>query len=208
MPESSVDPVVMAAATVLRLQTIVSREVAARDAAVVTIGALQAGTKDNVIPDEALLKINVRTFDEQIRTHVLDAIKRIVEAEATASRAPRAPEIRPTEHYPLTTNDPERTARVAAALRAQLGDDRVRELAAPVSASEDFGSFGTEWGVPSVFWYVGGTDAELYRKAEEAGRVAQDIPTNHNPAFAPVIHPTLEAGVQAMTAAALDALAV
>jgi hippurate hydrolase len=112
-----------------------------------------------------------------------------------------------TEHYPLTVNDPVRTARVAATLRAQFGDDRVRELAAPYSASEDFGSFGTEWGVPSVFWYVGGTDPELYRKAQEAGRVAEDIPTNHNAKFAPVIHPTLETGVQAITTAALDALA-
>src|SRR4051812_15462886 len=206
MPESSVDPVVMAAATVLRLQTIVSREVAASQAAVVTIGALQAGTKDNVIPDEALLKLNVRTFDEQVRSRVLDAIRRIVEAEAAASGAPRPPEITMTEHYPLTVNDPDRTARVAAALRRQFGDDRVHELAAPVSASEDFGSFGTEWGVPSVFWYVGGTDAGLYRRAEQAGRVAQDVPTNHNAKFAPVIHPTLESGVQAMTAAALDAL--
>jgi len=206
MPESSVDPVVMAAATVLRLQTIVSREVAASQAAVVTIGALQAGTKDNVIPDEALLKLNVRTFDEQVRTHVLDAIKRIVEAEATASGAPRAPEITSTEHYPLTVNDPDRTDRVAGALRGRFGAERVRELTAPYSASEDFGSFGTEWGVPSVFWYVGGTDPELYRKAQEAGRVAQDIPTNHNPKFAPVIHPTLETGVQAMVSAALDAL--
>ena len=104
-----------------------------------------------------------------------------------------------TEHYPLTVNDPARTARVAAALRGQFGDDRVHELPAPVSASEDFGSFGTEWGVPSVFWYVGGTDADDYRRAEQAGRVAQDIPTNHNPRFAPVIHPTLETGVQAIT---------
>jgi amidohydrolase len=206
MPESSVDPVVMAAATVLRLQTIVSREVAASQAAVVTIGALQAGTKDNVIPDEALLKLNVRTFDEQVRTRVLDAIKRIVEAEATASGAPRPPEITMTEHYPLTVNDPDRTGRVAAALRARFGDERVHELAAPVSASEDFGSFGTEWGVPSVFWYVGGTDPDAYRAAEEAGRVTQDIPTNHNPKFAPVIHPTLETGVEAITTAALDAL--
>jgi amidohydrolase len=208
MPESSVDPVVMAAATVLRLQTIVSREIAAGDAAVVTVGALQAGTKDNVIPDDALLKINVRSFDEAIRRHVLDAIERIVKAEAAASGAPRAPEITTTEHYPLTVNDPERTRRVAAALRGQFSDDRVHELAAPISASEDFGSFGTEWDVPSVFWYVGGTDPETYRAAERAGRVAQDIPTNHNPAFAPVIHPTLETGVQAMVAAALDALAV
>jgi amidohydrolase len=206
MPESSVDPVVMAAATVLRLQTIVSREVAASQAAVVTIGALQAGTKDNVIPDDALLKLNIRTFDEQVRTHVLDAIRRIVEAEATASGAPRAPEITTTEHYPLTVNDPAHTAHVAAALRARLGEDRVQELSAPYSASEDFGSFGTQWDVPSVFWYVGGTDAELYRTAQEAGRVAQDIPTNHNARFAPVIHPTLETGVQAITSAALDAL--
>src|SRR3954463_5291864 len=206
MPESSVDPVVMAAATVLRLQTIVSREVAANQAAVVTIGALQAGTKDNVIPDEAVLKLNIRTFDEQIRSHVLDAIKRIVEAEATASGAPRPPEITMTEHYPLTVNDPDRTARVAAALRARFGADRVQELAAPVSASEDFGSFGAEWGVPSVFWYVGGTDPVAYRTAEQAGRVAQDIPTNHNARFAPVIQPTLATGVQAMTTAALDAL--
>jgi amidohydrolase len=206
MPESSVDPVVMAAATVLRLQTIVSRETAPAQAAVVTVGALQAGTKDNVIPDEALLKLNVRTFDEGVRSHVLDAIERIVNAEAQASGAPRAPEITTTEHYPLTVNDPARTERVAAALRARLGADRVRELGAPYSASEDFGSFGTEWGVPSVFWYVGGTDPDAWRAAEQAGRIAQDIPTNHNPAFAPVIHPTLETGVEAMIAATLDAL--
>jgi amidohydrolase len=207
MPESSVDPVVMGAATVLRLQTIVAREVAPSQAAVVTVGALQAGTKDNVIPDEALLKLNVRTFDDRVRAQVLDAIRRIVEAEAAASGAPRPPEITMTEHYPLTVNDPAWAERVAAALRGHFGDDRVHELAAPYSASEDFGSFGTEWGVPSVFWYVGGTDAELYREAERAGRIAQDVPTNHNARFAPVIHPTLETGVAAMAVAALDALA-
>src|SRR4051794_10519071 len=207
LPPASVDPVVMAAATVLRLQTIVSREIAASRAAVVTIGALQAGTKDNVIPDEALLKLNVRTFDEQVREHVLEAIRRIVEAEAAASGAPRPPEITTTEHYPLTVNDPGRTARVAAALRTSFSEDRVHELAAPYAASEDFGSFGTEWAVPSVFWYVGGTDPDAYRRAEQADRVAQDIPTNHNAKFAPVIHPTLETGVLAMTTAALDALA-
>jgi hippurate hydrolase len=207
MPESSVDPVVMAAAVVLRLQTIVSRELAAAQAAVVTVGALQAGTKDNVIPDEALLKLNVRSFDEGVRRHILDAIERIVNAEATASGAPKPPEITTTEHYPLTVNDPGRTHAVAAVLREQFGEDRVHQLAAPVSASEDFGSFGTEWDVPSVFWYVGGTDPDAYHAAEQAGRVAQDIPTNHNPAFAPVIHPTLETGVQAITVAALGALA-
>src|SRR3954470_4046917 len=198
MPESSVDPVVMAAATVMRLQTIVSREVAATQSAVVTIGALQAGTKDNVIPDDALLKVNVRSFAEDVRARVLDAIRRIVMAEAEASGAPKPPEITTTEHYPLTTNDPDATARVAAALRTQFGDAHVHELATPVSASEDFGSFGTEWAVPSVFWYVGGIDPEQYRRAEQAGRVADDIPTNHNPKFAPVIDPTLATGVQAL----------
>jgi hippurate hydrolase len=207
MPESSVDPVVMAAATVLRLQTIVSREIAASQAAVVTVGALEAGTKDNVIPDDALLKVNVRSFDEAVRERVLDAIRRIVSAEADASGAPKPPEIRTTERYPLTTNDPAATARVVRALRGRFGDDGVRELVAPVSASEDFGSFGTGWDVPSVFWYVGGTDPDLYRRAEQAGRVADDIPTNHNPEFAPVIDPTLATGVQTITTAALDVLA-
>lgn len=206
MPESSVDPVVMAAATVMRLQTIVSRETAASEAVVVTVGALQAGTKDNVIPDEAVLRINVRSFDEAARRRTLDAIERIVHAEAHASGAPRAPEVTTTEHYPLTVNDAERTARVASALRAHFGDGRVAELGAPVSASEDFGSFGTEWGVPSVFWYVGGTDPDAFRTAQAAGRVAQDIPTNHSPAFAPVRYPTLPTGVQAMVVAALDSL--
>jgi amidohydrolase len=183
MPESSVDPVVMAAATVLRLQTAVSREIAASQAAVVTVGALQAGTKDNVIPDEALLKINVRTFDEDVRRHVLDAIKRIVNAEATASGAPKPPQLTNTEHYPVTVNDPDRTQAVANVLRERFGEDRVHELGAPVSASEDFGSFGTEWNVPSVFWYVGGTEPDAYHAAERAGRVAQDIPTKPQPSL-------------------------
>jgi hippurate hydrolase len=206
MPEASVDPVVMAAATVLRLQTIVSREIAATDSAVVTVGALQAGTKGNVIPDDAVLKVNIRTFDEAVRRRVLDAIERIVNAEAAASGAPRPPEIVNTESYPLTVNNPDETRRVAAALRRHFGDDRVVRLDAPISASEDFGTFGTAWGVPSVFWYVGGTDPDTYRRAEEAGRVADDIPTNHNPRFAPVLHPTVTTGVEAITTAGLDYL--
>jgi hippurate hydrolase len=202
MPESTVDPVVMAASTVLRLQTIVSREIAATDAAVLTVGALQAGTKENVIPDEATIKLNVRTFDEDVRKKVLDAIKRIVGAEAEASDAPKSPEITPIDRYPLTVNDPEATWRVAGAFKDYFEHDRVEELSAPVPASEDFGSFGAEWHAPSVFWYIGGTDPDTYEKAKQAERISQDIPTNHSPNFAPVVHPTLETGVEAMVVAA------
>jgi amidohydrolase len=200
MPQASIDPVVMAAATVLRLQTIVSREIAPTDAAVVTIGSLQAGTKENVIPDEAIIKLNVRTFDENVRKRVLAAIKRIVNAEATASGAPKPPEITALDSYSLVSNDPTATERVVEAFRKHFDGQRVVHVQ-PTSASEDFGSFGVEWGVPSVFWFVGGTDPDVYAKAKAAGRV-QEIPTNHNPRFAPVIHPTLEAGVEALVVSA------
>ncbi|HEV2550826.1 MAG TPA: M20 family metallopeptidase [Stellaceae bacterium] len=200
MPQSSIDPVVMAAATVMRLQTIVSREVAAAEAAVVTVGALQAGTKENVIPDEAIIKLNVRTFDDGVRKRVLSAIERIVNAEAAASGAPRMPEITTLDHYPLNVNDVEATKRVADAFRRHFPLERVRQTG-PAPASEDFGSFGTEWHVPSVFWFVGGTDADVYAKAKEAGRL-NELPVNHSPLFAPVIHPTLQTGVEAMVVAA------
>jgi amidohydrolase len=199
MPQASIDPVVMAAATVLRLQTIVSRELAPRDAAVVTIGSLQAGERENIIPEEAVIKLNVRTFDKDVRRRVLAAITRIVNAEAAASGA-SPPEITPLGSYSLVANDPEATQRVVDALRKHFGDDRVFE-AEPTAASEDFGVFGAAWQTPSVFWFVGGTDPQKYAEAREAGRLA-DIPTNHNPAFAPILHPTLETGVAAMIVAA------
>ena len=128
MPQASIDPVVMAAATVLRLQTIVSRELAPTEAAVVTIGALQAGTKENVIPDEAIIKLNVRTFDEGVRKRVLAAIERIVNAEAAASGAPKPPEITPLDRYALVVErcrrEPTRRRRLP---RAFLRDARARD---------------------------------------------------------------------------------
>jgi amidohydrolase len=199
MPQASIDPVVMAAATVMRLQTIVSREVAAAEAAVVTVGALQAGTKENVIPDEAIIKLNVRTFDEGVRTRVLAAVTRIVNAEAEASGAPRKPEITVLDHYPLNMNDRKASKRLVDAFRAHFGPDRVRETG-PAPASEDFGSFGSEWHVPSVFWFVGGTAPDVYAKAREANRL-NELPVNHSPKFAPVIHPTLRTGVEALVIA-------
>jgi hippurate hydrolase len=196
MPQASIDPVVMAASTVLRLQTVVSREIAPTDAAVVTIGSLQAGTKENVIPDDAIIKLNVRTFDEGVRTRVLAAITRIVNAEAAASGAPRPPEVTALDRYSLVRNDAVATQRVVGGFRRHFTDERVVEVQ-PTSASEDFGAFGTHWGAPSVFWFVGGTEPAVYKKAEAAGRL-HEIPTNHNPRFAPVIHPTLQTGVEAL----------
>ena len=199
MPQASIDPVIMAAATVMRLQTIVSREVAAAEAAVVTVGALQAGTKENVIPDEAIIKLNVRAFDAGVRTRVLAAIERIVNAEAEASGAPRKPEITMLDHYPLNVNDRDAGKIVMGAFRKHFGAERVRETG-PAPASEDFGSFGSEWHSPSVFWFVGGTDPDLYAKAKAANRL-NELPVNHSPKFAPVIHPTLQVGVETLVVA-------
>jgi hippurate hydrolase len=201
MPQASIDPVVMAASIVLRLQTVVSREVAATDAAVLTVGVLQAGTKENVIPDEAIIKLNVRTFDAGVRQHVLAAIERIVNAEAEASGAPRKPEITPLDRYPLNINDETASNRIAEAFRKHFSADRVRHTG-PAPASEDFGCFGTAWQVPSVFWFVGGTDPAVHAEARAAGKL-NDLPVNHSPKFAPVLHPTLETGVEAMVVGAL-----
>jgi len=186
---------------VLRLQTIVSREIAATDAAVVTVGVLQAGTKENVIPDDAIIKLNVRTFDAGVRTHVLAAIERIVNAEAAASGAPRKPEITPLDRYPLNVNDRTASERIATAFRSHFTADRVKHTG-PAPASEDFGCFGTAWHVPSVYWFVGGNDPEVYAKAKAAGKL-NELPVNHSPQFAPVLHPTLETGVEALVVGAL-----
>jgi hippurate hydrolase len=199
MPQASIDPVVMAAATVMRLQTVVSREIAAAEAAVVTVGVLHAGTKANIIPDEAVIKLNVRTFDAGVRERVLGAIERIVNAEAEASGAPRKPEITILDRYPLNTNDRDASKKVHDAFRAYFGTERVRETR-PAPASEDFGVFGSEWGSPSVFWFVGGTDPDTYAAARKERRF-DELPVNHSPKFAPVIHPTLRTGVETLVVA-------
>jgi hippurate hydrolase len=192
----------MAAATVMRLQTIVSREIAPLDSAVVTIGSLHAGTTENVIPDEAILTLNIRTFDERVRKHVLSSIERIIKAEAAASGAPKIPEITAvaSASYSSVINDTEATKRVVDSFQLHFPKDRIIETR-PISASEDFGTFGTESHTPSVYWIIGGTDPDLYARAKRTGRM-DEIPTNHSPHFAPVIHPTLKTGVEAFVYAA------
>jgi metal-dependent amidase/aminoacylase/carboxypeptidase family protein len=162
---------------------------------------LQAGTKENVIPDEAIIKLNVRTFDAGVRKHVLAAIERIVNAEAEASGAPRKPEITPLDRYPLNVNDVTASNRIAEAFRGYFSAERVKHTG-PAPASEDFGCFGTAWQVPSVFWFVGGNDPKVYAEAKSAGKL-NELPVNHSPKFAPVLHPTLETGVEALVVGAL-----
>ena len=205
MPQAAVDPVVLAAMIVVRLQTVVSREVAPGETAVLTVGSIQAGTKSNVIPDHASLQLNVRTFSDSTRDTILGAIRRIVTAECEASGCPREPEFELFDRFPLTDNDATTTDRVAAAFGAFFG-----ERAAPVgqqSASEDFSDIPTALGIPYTYWFIGGIDGEVYDAAEAAGRVAQDIPVNHSARFAPVIQPTLDTGTQALVVGALAWLA-
>jgi amidohydrolase len=205
MPQAAVDPVVLAAMIVVRLQTVVAREVPPTETAVLTVGSIQAGTKSNIIPDSAQLLLNLRTYSDSTRTTMLDAIRRIVTAECQASGSPREPEFELFDRFPLTDNDTAATERVAAA----FGDffaDRARTVPQQ-SASEDFSDIPRALAVPYTYWCVGGTDAEAYQRAEQAGRIAQDIPVNHSATFAPVPQPTLTTGTQALVVAALAWLA-
>ncbi|WP_247745471.1 amidohydrolase [Streptomyces oryzae] len=206
MPERTLDPVVLAAATVVRLQTVVARETAATTPAVVTVGAIHAGSKPNIIPDTAEIQLNIRAFDEETRSRVLAAVRRIVAAECAASGADSEPEFETLSEFAVTENDPDATDRVAAAFAAYFGQDQARTTQ-PVPASEDFGELPVGLGCPSTYWGLGGTDPDTYRKAERAGTVHRDIPGNHSPRFAPVLQPTLDTGVRALVTASLAWLA-
>ncbi|MFB7596567.1 amidohydrolase [Streptomyces sp. NPDC056160] len=203
-PEACVDPVVMAAATVLRLQGVVAREVAGTSTAVVTVGALHAGTEPNIIADHAELLLSVRTYEPAVRTSVLRAVERIVRAEAAASGAPRDPEISVTESFPAVVNDPEASKRTRRALAGALGEAQVVDPG-PATASEDVGMLAEAAGAPCVYWLLGGADPAGFaaaRTVEDVARVARALPSNHSPLFAPVVEPTLRAGVATLSAAA------
>jgi amidohydrolase len=204
-PEACVDPIVMAAAVVLRLQTIVAREVAGGDSAVVTVGTLHAGTKMNVIPDTAELEVNVRSYDPHVRDRVVAAVERIIKAEAAASGAPREPQIVYAASLPYLYNDPDGSSRTGDALRAVVGERLIDPGA--VTGSEDVGLFATAAGVPCVYWLLGGADPSAFAGAANAAdmiRIMAGIPSNHSSGYAPVIEPTLSIGVAALVAAAKE----
>lgn len=201
MPQATVDPVLLAAMVVVRLQGIISREVAPTETAVLTVGSIRAGSKSNVIPESAVLELNVRTYREETRRTVLDAIRRIVAAECAASGCPREPEFEIFDRFPVTDNDRATTVRLAAAFADHFGE-RATTLEQQ-TASEDFSDLPVALGAPYSYWGLGCTDADAYRCAADAGRVSQDLPVNHAPSFAPVLQPTCDAGTEALVVAAL-----
>lgn len=203
-PQAAIDPVVMASMIVVRLQTIVSRELAATQPAVLTVGSIQAGTSGNVIPESAELLVNVRTYDDDTRRAVLAAVRRIVKAECDAAGATREPQIEEGTRFPLTVNDDAVTREVAGAFAASFGERAV--TAELQSASEDFSRIPDAFGIPYTYWALGCINPDTYRVARRRGTVAQDIPVNHSPSFAPLLQPTLDAGVQALVTAALTRL--
>jgi amidohydrolase len=202
MPQATVDPVVLASMIVIRLQTIVSREVDPSQTVVLTVGSIQAGTKSNVIGDHAVLELNLRTFDESVRKSVLAAIRRVVIAECQASDSPRDPEFELYASFPLTVNDDAVTARVEAAFSEYFGD-RAQTMPAG-SASEDFSDIPAALGAPYTYWGFGGIDEEAFHAAVAADRARVDIPVNHSPRFAPVLQPTLDTGTEALVVAGLS----
>jgi amidohydrolase len=203
-PETTVDPIVMAAAIVLRLQGIVSRELPATDTAVVTVGALHAGAKENIIPEEAELLLSVRTYNETVRAKTLAAIERIVRGEAITSGAPNDPDITPLGSFPPVVNDEAASARVVDAFADGLGKGLVMDPGL-VTGSEDVGLLATAAGAPCVYWLLGGADPALFAQVSsiaEAESIIRSLPSNHSPLFAPVIEPTLRTGITALTTAA------
>ena len=202
MPHKSVDPVVLAASIVLRLQTVVSREMTPGEFAVLTIGSVQAGATANIISDRAELLLNLRTYDTALRQNMIAAIERIVRGECAAARSPQEPEFEYYDQYPLTSNDAEANSRVTAAFTSTFGADAVYHTA-PQTASEDFSRIPDAFGIPYVYWIVGSVPPETYRRAVENGTVDTDIPANHSPFFLPAVDPTLRTATQAQAAAAL-----
>ncbi len=200
-PHTTVDPVVMAARTVLSLQTLVSREKSPLEPAVITVGAIHGGTKHNIIPDEVRLQLTVRSYKPEVRKALLAGIERIAKAEAMASGAPRPPDVRVTEGTPSTFNDPALTKRVVDAVGRVIGEKNVSETP-PVMGGEDFSEYGRA-GVPAVMMWLGITEPRRFAEAKAAG---ETLPSGHSPLYAPDRERSLRTGVTLLTTAALELL--
>jgi amidohydrolase len=194
-PNTTIDPIVIAARTILSLQSIVSREVKPGEMAIVTVGYIRAGTKNNIIPDQAEMGLTVRTYKQDVRKQILAAITRITKGEAAAAGAPREPLIDRYQGDDSVYNDPALAQRLRAPLEAALGKDNV-VIAEPITTSEDF-SYYVEEGVPGFYFSLGGGDPGKFAEAKAAGN---PLPSNHSPLFAPDLGPALHTGIAAEVA--------
>lgn len=198
-PHMAIDPVVIGAKIVLALQTIVSREIRPGDHAVITVGSFHAGTKSNIIADDAKLQITVRSYKPEVRKQLLEAIKRVAKFEAMAGGAVREPLVEFPESTPATYNDPELTKRLAGALAKSLGAQNVQEIG-PDFPSEDFAYF-VNAGVKGSMIRVGATNPEKFAAAQKSGEI---LPGLHTPRFVPDLKPTLRTAMQTEIAALLE----
>jgi amidohydrolase len=202
-PQNTIDPIVIAARLVLTLQTIVSREVKPGEMAVVTVGRIQAGTKNNIIPDEALLELTVRAYKPEIRKQLLVAITRITHAEAAAAGAPREPLIEPYGKTDVVYNDPALAVELRGPLESALGKNNV-VAAEPSTGSEDFAYFIGE-GIRSFYFVLGAANPRKYDQAKESG---EQLPDTHSSLFAPDAEPALRTGIAAEVAVLRSLLSV
>ncbi|HYM77853.1 MAG TPA: amidohydrolase [Candidatus Dormibacteraeota bacterium] len=200
-PHTTVDPIVIAARTILSLQTIVSREVKPGEMAIVTVGYIQAGTKNNIIPDQAEMGLTVRTYKQDVRKQILAAITRITKGEAAAAGAPREPLVDRYQGDDSVYNDPALAQHLKAPLEAALGKDNV-VTAEPITPSEDF-SYYVEAGIPGFYFSLGGANPQKFAEAKAAGTM---LPSNHSPFFAPDVDPALHTGIAAEVAVLRDLL--
>lgn len=201
MPHKCIDPVVVASSIIVRLQTIVSREIPPDETAVITVGSLQSGHTVNVISDEAVMQVNIRSVSEKWRKIILQGVKRIVDGECTASRCPQPARFEKLNDYPLTNNDDDATSKIQQSFDEHFGEAHQR-TSKGFLASEDFSVLATSVGKPYVYWVFGGIDNQTWDKHERDGTL-DEIPANHSPFFAPAMQPTLRTGVDAMVVAAL-----
>lgn len=200
-PQSTIDPIVIAARTILGWQTIVSRESDPQEPVVITVGSIHAGTKHNIIPDEVKMELTVRTYKDDIRKRVLSAVERVADGEAQAADAPKKPLVQVTEGVGAVYNDPKMTGELAAALKRVLGDSNVAE-GRPMMASDDFAEYRTA-GIPSTMLSLGAVNTEKFAAAQKSGEL---LPGPHSPFFAPEREASLRTGILAETAAVLELL--
>ena len=198
-PQETIDPIVIAARTIVSWQTIVSREIDPQEPAVITVGAIHGGTKNNIIPDEVLMQLTVRSYQDDVRKHLLAAIERIADAEAAAAGAPKKPLVQIEEGVGAVFNDPETTKRIADRLKQVMGDSNV-VLGRPIMASDDFAEYRYA-GAPSVMLELGAVNPEKYAAAKKSGEA---IPGPHSPYFAPDREPSLKTGIEVEMAAILE----